>query len=285
MGDPICLSVGWEGDVRERIRRGMEKKTCLDCSAYLPASGKEPTEFGICLKDEAFEPFIEELLEDLNFTSCRDLIEEKKFVGEDRRACPDFEELERIEIDDNSPFGKELRRLADSGELTPDTLESALFEEQVRRIDWKTVPVDDYVRRLQSRDPKDRKSAISGLGALIASGNSAALQALIEFLRSLPPPATINEVHFRKEILWHLSCTSDRATVAPCLIDDLYRTPSNNTTKQWISDILRFLKSCPLDVIEEPLEGMLSDKRFSYRLKKKIREMLYGEEAIWPDEI
>ncbi|MBW1982903.1 MAG: hypothetical protein JRJ12_17005 [Deltaproteobacteria bacterium] len=88
------------------------ERSCLDCSGYLLASVEETTEFGICLNDEAFEPFVEELLANVDFPSCRDLVEEKKFEG-NRPVCPDFEEAEVIEIDDNSPLGKQLHRLAE----------------------------------------------------------------------------------------------------------------------------------------------------------------------------
>jgi len=259
------------------VRKGPEEmeKTCLDCGAYLPASEGELTEFGICLNDEAFEPFIEDLLEGSGFDSCRVLVENKKFVGENRPACPDIEQSERIEIDDDSPLGRELHRLAEGGELKPEAFEVAILEERLRRVDWKAFPVDDYARQLQSKDPDERNGAISGLGGLIGFGNFAAFNALLGFLAALPPPATIEHVHLKKEILRYLSCANDKAAVAHCLIEELYRTPSNNTTRQWISDIFRFFGRCPSDAVREPLERMLSDKRFSYRLKKKINEMLY----------
>lgn len=58
------------------------------------------------------------------------------------------------------------------------------------------------------------------------------------------------------------------------VLDELYRTPSNNTTRQWISDIFRFLEYSPIELSREPLEKMIKDKRFSYRLKKKMRNIL-----------
>jgi hypothetical protein len=265
--------------VRKRPKE--REKTCLDCGAYLPASEGELTEFGICIKDEVFEPIIEELLDGSSFDSCRALVEEKKFVGEDRSACPDFEQSEHIEIDDDSPLGQELHRLAESRELTPEAFEAAVLDERLRQIDWKAVPVDEYATRLQSKNPRERKSAIPSLGALIAHGNSAAFNVLLGFLKDLSPPETINEVHLRREILRHLTSTNDKAAVASCLIKELYRTASNNTTRQWISDIFRFLKSCPLEAIREPLERMLSDNRFSYRLKKKIKEILLWAHSDW----
>lgn len=249
------------------------EKACLDCSAYLPASAEELTEFGICLNDGVFEPFIEELLEGSISTSCRPLVERKKFVG-DRPACPDFQEAERMEIDDTSLLGQELRRLAERRELTLEALEAALLEERVRKIDWKTVGVDHYAVQLQSEDPEERNAAISSLGALIAFGNPAAFQLLLQFFAGLPAPRTTGEVHLKLETLRRLSCSRDNAAISPYLIDELHRMQSNNTTRQWVSAIFEFLGRCPFDVIQKPLASIVSDKRFSPRFRKKVEKTL-----------
>jgi hypothetical protein len=248
-------------------------KACFDCSAYLPVPPEDLTEFGICLNDEAFEPFVEDLLAGSIPASCQVLAEQKKFVG-DRPACPDFQESEIIEIDDESPLGQELRRLGESGQLTPETLEKAVIEEGLRRMNWKTVPVDRYAKQLGSKRSRERDAGISSLGAMIALGNPTAFQTLLQYLSSLAPPRTIKEVHLKKEILRQLACWKDRSAVAPVLIQELGRIPSNNTTRQWITDILKFLARCPLDVVQGSLEGMLSDKKFSFKLMRKVKEAL-----------
>lgn len=249
------------------------EKACLDCSAYLPASAEELTEFGICLNEEAFEPFLEELLENSIPASCQSLVEQEKFVG-DRPACLDFQESERMEIDDSSPLGQELRRLAERRKLTLEALEAALLEERVRKIDWKTVGVDPYAVPLQSKDPEGRNAAISSLGALVAFGNPAAFQLLLQFFAGLPAPRTTGEAHLKLETLRRLSCSRDNAAISPYLIDDLHRMQSNNTTRQWVSAIFEFLGRCPFDVIQKPLASILADKRFSPNFRKKVEKTL-----------
>ena len=39
--------------------------------------------------------------------------------------------------------------------------------------------------------------------------------------------------------------------------------------------IFEYLKSLPLEQVQKPLEKMLKDKKFSYRLKNKMKEILY----------
>jgi hypothetical protein len=115
---------------------------------------------------------------------------------------------------------------------------------------------------------------------LITLGNKAAFRELFTFFRHLSPPKTIEEVHFKKDLLRHLESAGSRTALTKFLLDELYNTPSNNTTRQWISAIFRFLEYSPLEEVREPLEKMLSDNRFSYRLKQKIKDILYRGKTI-----
>ena len=247
-------------------------KTCLECSAYLPASNDELTEFGVCLNDDAFEPFVGDLLTGPIPDSCRALVEQKKFHGETHPICANFQRIESFEIGDD--MAQQLRHLAEKGELTPDALEAAVLEEQVKRIDWKMQPVDSYTRQLESDIPEERDKAISSLGALIALDNPEAFQTLLPFLANLPPPRTVEEAHLKMDIFRRLSAIKHREAVAPYLIEELGRTASNNTTRQWILEILRYLERCPLEVIQEPLEQMLAQRQFSFKLRRRILEMI-----------
>lgn len=253
------------------------ERICFNCNNFFPASIDGPTEFGICLNDKLFEPFIDELLEYSNFDCCKNLINEKKFSG-NREACDDFSEVdmeECIEFDENSEFGKALMSSLTSGEFDNEKLEQLLLEEQIRNIDFKTLPTDTYAKQLKSPELKERYSAISSLGALVLHENESAFQELFSYLKKMPPPTTIANVHFKIEILNYLNHRKFRKLLTPYLIDELYNTPSNNTTRQWISAIFMLLEQCPAEDIREPLEKMLNEKRFSYRLKQKMKDILF----------
>lgn len=235
---------------------------------------EEVTEFGICLSDKDFEPFLDELLDKQSYSSCQDLVNSKKFHG-DREGCETYEELEYSEIDDNS-LGQELERLSKSGKLNPETFEAALLEEKIRNIDWATMPVDQHVRQLESPLKEDQKAGISGLAGMMSFGNKEAFKELLKYFKNLPPPKTLEEVYFKIEVLRILERESTRSKIVPIIIEELYKTPSNNTTRQWISAIFKFLEYSPNDLDREPLEKMLKDKRFSYRLKKKVKNILHN---------
>ncbi len=246
---------------------------CLNCNYFFPANMEEVTEYGICLYDKAFEPFIDELLENYNYDSCKELIEEKKILG-DTKACEHFEEPEEVEIDDDSYLGRELKNLKNSGKLDMDAIETAILSDEIEKIDWKTVPVDKYVARLNSPDKNEQLEAISTLGSLAISGNKKAFNQLIKYFKNLPSPITLDEVHFKIAVFKHLEHMKDKSTIILPLINELYHIQSNNITRQWISKILRYLERCPIDKVRDPLEKLLKEKKFSYRLKNKIKNTI-----------
>lgn len=258
------------------------ERVCFNCNQFFPSTMEEATEYGICLSDKDFEPFIEELLDKSNYSSCQDLINSKKFLG-DRKGCETYEEMESTGIDDNSALGQELKCLSESGKLNLETFKAAVLDEQIRNIDWKTMPVDRHVKQLQSPLKEERKAGISSLGGMISFGNKEAIKELLKYFKNLPPPKTLEEVYFKKEVLRNLEGENTRSQIVPHMIDELYKTASNNTTRQWISAIFKFLEYSPKDIVREPLEKMLKDNRFSYRLKKKMKNILYGNhmEEIW----
>ena len=100
------------------------ERICFNCNYFFP-SRAEATEFGICLEDKDFEPYIDELLENLNYSCCQELIQEKEFPG-DKDACNQFEEAEIIDIDDED-YQTDTETCSDSPskgdicmDLTPD---------------------------------------------------------------------------------------------------------------------------------------------------------------------
>ncbi len=82
-------------------------------------------------------------------------------------------------------------------------------------------------------------------------------------------------VNLMRKLLRHLEHADKRSQLIPYLINELYNTPSNNTTRQWITAIFKFLEHSPKEKIREPLEKMIKDKKFSHRLKKKMKDILY----------
>ncbi len=252
---------------------------CFNCNHFFPYPLYEATEHGICLNDEIFEPYIDDIFDDNINSPLANLLEKKKYPGE-KEACEKFDPVEITEHDGDldNPLVQDLMELKDSGQLNKQSIDKLLhktLEKQIDNIDWQSVPIDKHVTKLKSKDPIKREEAISNLFGLIAFGNINALNALLNYFINLSPAKSIADVRHKIELLQKLGHTDNNADLLPHLVDELYQTPSNNTTRQWISAIFKYLRLLPLEQVQKPIEEMLKDKRFSYRLKNKMKEILY----------
>lgn len=250
-------------------------RICCNCNYSFPS---EPfgSDFAICLNDPDLEPYVDDMLENQDFSRCQNLVKQKRFAW-DREACPDFDQ---IELNEDIPLSSELSsavtELADEGRLTAETFKQAVLEDMIDKIDWSHVPVEDYVDRLNRADSLGaREKAVAGMGGLIAFENEAAFHALCNYLRELSPPTTVEETHFRVEILRYLNVRNRfEEKLGPLLVRDLFRTPSNNTTRGWYTAVFRFFENAPAHIAEEALSPMLNSPQFSYRIKKRVKTIL-----------
>lgn len=251
-------------------------RVCTNCHRSFP-SESFGSDFAICLNDPEFEPYLDDLIENQNFSRCRHLVKQKRFSWE-QEACPDFDPVE--DIDEDVHFSPELssaiEQLADDGQLTAETLQQALFEDMVNKIDWAKVPVEKYVEKLNNAtNLEEREKAVSSFWGLVAQGNQAAFDVLYDYLKDLPPPTTVEQTHFRVDILRQLEHTqSFEKKLARLLVEDLFRTPSNNTTRGWYTAVFRFFEGLSADIAEKELSPMLHSQQFSYRIKKRIKTIL-----------
>ncbi|MFH1436237.1 MAG: hypothetical protein ABIJ56_11020, partial [Pseudomonadota bacterium] len=196
----------------------------------------------------------------------------KRFSWE-QEACLDFEPVEVVPIDDR--LAARIERLAKEGRLDKESLEFAIIESRIERIDFKTVPVGHHEREMKSaRSPVERKRAMRTLGALALQGNKEAFSVLFEHLKNLPLPSRIDEIHHRMEVIESLKHAGFNQELADFLIDDLYRVPSNNTTRGWIKAVFDWLGRAPVKKIDKRLRSMLGERRFSHRMKQTIKLLL-----------
>jgi len=248
------------------------ERICMNCQSYYPDRLDEPTEFGICLNDIDFEPYIDQLLEKQNFNCCKELIARKKFDG-NREACEDFV---MVEIKEDPILEQELEELAKDDNINEETVREVFLMHSLR-----SRSVEEYAKKLESPSSEVRLEAIESLAGFTSFKNKEASELLINFFRNIPPPKTLEEVHFKIKVFGFVNRREFRKELVPVLIRDLYNTSSNNTTRQWITEIFRFFQICSIEDIREPLEKMLKEKRFSYRIKNKIKEILEEPVSFW----
>lgn len=256
------------------------ERVCGYCQAANPS---EPfhSDFAVCLNAPELEPYLDDILERQDFSRCRKLVESLRFPW-DQGACDDFDPIEDPGEEWPSELAEKVMKLADDGALTAEALEQAILMHTFEQTDWSRAPVDRYVRTLvAAQTPKSRAEAVNPFGFFIGQGNKAAFDALCEYLRTLPPAASLEDKALRIAVLQALRATrKHQRELANLLVEDLLRTPSNNTTRGWYSEVFRFLeRGCPPEAVEEALGPLVDSPHFSARIKRRIRTIL--ESAAW----
>ncbi len=254
-------------------------KICFNCNSFYPADNKD-FDYGICLNDVEFESYLDELIERQNYDCCKELIARKRFHG-DTEACEHIEYCEVIEIDDASSVGKLLKEKVSGSDIRKERFRDAVLLDYIKNIDWKTMPVEAYVTGLYGSSEKERKSAIDILSSMMYQGNKNAQTLLLDYANNLPLCKTIDDVHVRLEFLRRIDSSECRVPFIPFVEKELNVTQINATTTQWITALLKYMSKCPFELIREPLVKMLKNKRFSYKRKNQIKDILSEEERIY----
>lgn len=152
------------------------------------------------------------------------------------------------------------------------TLKNALKEMNVSwitkdgYIDLKKVPIDSTLCHAVGDNWEDFANACRMLSSMSNAGRVEADVFLCGLLRYCG-----NDTTKKEKIVEALSCVRTHQ-VADLLFAELESTESSNSTRGYISGILKALEGFPLKIVEKGFERLLSDPRWSYRMKRKFRE-------------
>ena len=243
-----------------------EPKTCWDCNYLLPASSGRFTEFGICLREPAFEPHIEDLIDRQDYSKCKELVKKRKFRA-DRPACPN------LDLIDESPF--------EGAEVDDDG--SPRITHQVAALDeFRDADIGLYLTGINSPDLQVREQAFRTLSFLASVGNDRAVEFVITYFESLPPPTTVPDAHYKLRVFRDVKMVEAlRPRIQRVLIEELCRVESNQTTRGWITEILRFFEMAE-DEDRKALSEVLKRRQFSIKLRRRIEDILEGpQEREW----
>jgi hypothetical protein len=233
-------------------------RICQNCGSFFQGSedinARVCPSLGICLNDEAFEPFIDDIIEKEDFSSCHDLYLQKRYNGE-KEACDDFTAPEMIDLPEGMSIYEYLHYEALDNEL-------------------KNQNVDGIIQYFYSSDSETVNKALSAISIYFYSGNDGAFEGLLNYYLSLDPAESLDDVHLRKRIIDMLSRYDSNKRVIEAYVKELERTPSNNTTRQLYSLVLNRLKLCPHDIVDDLLFDLLNKKQYSYKMKNRIMEII-----------
>lgn len=225
------------------------ERICFYCCNFFMEVGVE--NLGVCMADEAILPFADEIYENENFDCCYELYLEKRYDG-NQEACAQYEEVEIIGCYEEED-------------------EDELRNELMHR------PMDDVLAELSGADRNRIHRNVNILYPYISYRNESAFRGLLDFYNGLPGAEELEDVHTRIHIIDALERWGGPETVG-ALVNELKRTPSNNVTRKLYTVILKTLKRFPAELITEPIEKLLEEKKFSYKIKKRIEELLEPED-------
>lgn len=232
-------------------------RICQNCSSFFQDDKdlRADMYLGVCVMDEAFQPFLDAILEAADFSSCYDIYQKKRYDGR-REACDQYEEPEIIEI----PEGEDI-------------------EDYLHIEHMKHQNVDEIIKYFYDANNKIINNAIAAIAKYVYIGNESAYKGLIKFYLGLGPAESLEDVYIRMKIVDILSAKESEKDTIDAYVNELARTPSNNTTRKLYTEILKRLSRCPYEMVQEPLLELLSKRKYSLKIRNRIMEVARGKET------
>jgi hypothetical protein len=116
------------------------ERICTNCNSSFPS---EPygSDFAICLNDPEFEPYLDDLLENQDFSRCQELVRQKRFPWE-QEACPDFDPVDITDEDTSRicHLRRQWSRPISESPFSGKSSTRANLNRILRSSWWKTFP-------------------------------------------------------------------------------------------------------------------------------------------------
>ncbi len=135
-------------------------------------------------------------------------------------------------------------------------------------IDLMKVPIDSILSRALSDDQGEFTDACRVLSSMVYAGRAEAGVFLCGLLGYCG-----NDTSRKEEIVEALGSVKNHQA-AGLLFAELESMESSNSTRGYINRILKALEGFPLESVEQGFERLISDPRWTYRMKHKFREIL-----------
>jgi hypothetical protein len=133
-------------------------------------------------------------------------------------------------------------------------------------LDMRKVPLESAYRRACGQDPRAVRDALGVLAAAAGHGRNEAAVFLLGFFVALPPEGWA----LRAEAVEALRRVRTPAC-ASLLLAELGRIKSNNSTRRYLDRIIDALALFPAELVSERLEALACERRFSPRMRAKLR--------------
>ena len=135
-------------------------------------------------------------------------------------------------------------------------------------LDLAKLPIDSVLKQAISAKEQDFHSACRLLTSMYVAGRSEAAIFLFGLLIH-----NADDIVRKEKIVEALGHIKTEATT-DLLFRELRLTVSSNSTRSYINRVLKSLKRFPLEFIKDGFEDLLNDSKWSYRMRKKFKEII-----------
>jgi hypothetical protein len=139
-------------------------------------------------------------------------------------------------------------------------------------LDMAKVPLEGTLKQAVGKDEEVFRSSCRTLISMYVASRTEA--AIILYGLLIHNKRNIKRKEIIVEALGHIKTKES----AELLFSELHQTESSNSTRKYINSLLRSLQMFPLENINEGFEELLSESKWSYRMKNKFKAILNGED-------
>lgn len=139
-------------------------------------------------------------------------------------------------------------------------------------LNMEKFPVDGTLKQAVGKNEEEFRCSCQTLISMYVASRSEAAIFLYGLL--LHNKHNIERKEIIVEALGHIKTKES----VDLLFSELHQTVSSNSTRKYINSILKSLQMFPLENTTEGFEALLSEKKWSYRMKNKFKAILNGED-------
>ena len=218
------------------------EKICINCHSSFPAESNF-SQTWICLADPVFEPFVDDLIERNDYSKCQNIVKTKQFP-DNQEACDKFDPVEPEDVCEiDKELGERLFELSEQGGLNDDSFIIEVLNNQLKKMGQSDYPLEPYIKLLYSTNNDETLRGFEQISAAISQGNKPAIKVIMDYYKQLPPAITLVEVNWKLFVINKLNISFDKKELFACVVNELYKTESNNTTRQLISRLFKIMEN------------------------------------------
>jgi len=135
-------------------------------------------------------------------------------------------------------------------------------------LDLSKFPIDSTLAQAVGDDEERFHEACRMLTSMVYAGRTEAAVFLYGLLRFC------DDSRIKKESVVKALGAAETQQSADLLFEELKKTKSSNSTRSYLTVLLKVLRGFPSELVRDGFEGLLADSRWSYKMKRKFATAL-----------